>query len=471
MLDGDVLPLHDDPLNEQADEPLASGEVEPLQAIADGCCEGRDVGGQPLQASPIGMLRLQGLGSCTCGLKRGFQPLAPGLEFVHLNGALLVGINEPVNLCLQVVARPVQPRCLLLRSLGVLMTQLPGLHLLQQHLRLLEPLTQCLPHHRIEFQGSHALGGAALKMAGVLRSATLAGVVEVFVGVVAAGLAFAVHPQTALATHHPCAQQIVMADIARAEPLVLRQALFHLALLLRLHQGRHRYLQPLCPGTHPAAALGVLAVLARVQGPCGLHRLAFAVGGQACVGRVGENRVHRRLNPQLGFARADALGIEAFGHLTRTEVLLQHPLVHLPHLPGLHLVKNHQALRHLGRAYHPVAVRGNVERQHLPAFHLVQAPAAGALQNLRPLVLGNHSLHLHPQEVLGLLAHGPLQEMHLHASLAQLLQMRVPAHVGRQFRSMWGTDSGPCGAPIPEGWGSDSGPCGAPIPEHVGRRW
>jgi hypothetical protein len=31
-------------------------------------------------------------------------------------------------------------------------------------------------------------------MAGVLRSATLAGVVEVFVGVVAAGLAFAVHP-------------------------------------------------------------------------------------------------------------------------------------------------------------------------------------------------------------------------------------------------------------------------------------
>jgi hypothetical protein len=46
MLDGDVLPLHDDPLNEQADEPLASGEVEPLQAIADGCCEGRDVGGQ-----------------------------------------------------------------------------------------------------------------------------------------------------------------------------------------------------------------------------------------------------------------------------------------------------------------------------------------------------------------------------------------------------------------------------------------
>ncbi len=65
MLDGDVFPLHDDPLNEQADEPLAPGEVERPQAIADGCREGRDVGAQPLQASPLRMLRLQGLGSCT----------------------------------------------------------------------------------------------------------------------------------------------------------------------------------------------------------------------------------------------------------------------------------------------------------------------------------------------------------------------------------------------------------------------
>ncbi|HZH18543.1 MAG TPA: hypothetical protein VE057_29610 [Archangium sp.] len=37
MLDGDVLPQHDDPLNEQADEPLAPGEVERLQAVPDGC--------------------------------------------------------------------------------------------------------------------------------------------------------------------------------------------------------------------------------------------------------------------------------------------------------------------------------------------------------------------------------------------------------------------------------------------------
>jgi hypothetical protein len=138
VLDGDVFPLHDDPLNEQADEPLAAGEVERLQAVADGCREGRDVGAQP---RPIGLLCLEGLGSCTRGLKRGFQSLAPGLEFVYFDGALLVGVDEAVNLSLQVSARSFQPCCLLLCSLGVLMAQLPGLHFLLEHLRLLEPLT------------------------------------------------------------------------------------------------------------------------------------------------------------------------------------------------------------------------------------------------------------------------------------------------------------------------------------------
>jgi len=61
MLDGDVLPLHNDPLDEQADEPLAPGEVERLQAVADGCGEG---------------------------------------QFIYLKGALLVGVDEPVNLLL-----------------------------------------------------------------------------------------------------------------------------------------------------------------------------------------------------------------------------------------------------------------------------------------------------------------------------------------------------------------------------------
>lgn len=69
MLDGDVLSLHDDPLNKEADEPLASGEIERLQAIADGCRESRDVGSQSLQTSPIDLLRLQGHGSCTRRLK------------------------------------------------------------------------------------------------------------------------------------------------------------------------------------------------------------------------------------------------------------------------------------------------------------------------------------------------------------------------------------------------------------------
>ncbi|WPB72631.1 hypothetical protein KYC5002_26620 [Archangium violaceum] len=89
---------------------------------------------------------------------------------------------------------------------------------------------------------------------------------------------------------------------------------------------------------------------------------------------------------------------------------------------GLHFVDNNDSLRHLGRAHHPVTVRGIVEGQHLPAFHLVQASAARALQNLGPLVFGDDALHLHQQQVLGFLTDGPLHEVHLDTSLAQFLQ-------------------------------------------------
>ena len=49
---------------------------------------------------------------------------------------------------------------------------------------------------------------------------------------------------------------------------------------------------------------------------------------------------------------------------------------HLPHVRGLHFVDNNDSLRHLGRAHHPVAVRGIVEGPPLPAFHPTQARLA-----------------------------------------------------------------------------------------------
>jgi hypothetical protein len=141
MLDGDVLPLHNDPLDEQADEPLAPGEVERLQAVADGCGEGLEVSPQPLQACTPGVLSLQVLDSRTRGLERGLQPLAPDLELIYPEGALLVGVDEPVNLPLEVSAGLFQPHSLLVRGLRVLAALQPGFHLLLKHLRLLEPIT------------------------------------------------------------------------------------------------------------------------------------------------------------------------------------------------------------------------------------------------------------------------------------------------------------------------------------------
>ncbi|OJH36258.1 hypothetical protein [Cystobacter ferrugineus] len=73
MLDGDVLPQHDDPLDEQADEALAPGEVERLQAVPDGRGEGLEVGPQPFHACTLGVLSLQVLDSRTRGLERSLQ--------------------------------------------------------------------------------------------------------------------------------------------------------------------------------------------------------------------------------------------------------------------------------------------------------------------------------------------------------------------------------------------------------------
>ncbi|MFY0530023.1 hypothetical protein ACN28I_44935 [Archangium gephyra] len=126
MLDGDVLPQHDDPLDKQADEPLAPGEVERLQAVPDGRGEGLELGPQPLHACTLGVLRLQVFDSRARGLERGLQPLAPHLEFLYFDGALLVGVDEPLNLPLQVPAGPFQSGSLLVRGLRILTALLPG---------------------------------------------------------------------------------------------------------------------------------------------------------------------------------------------------------------------------------------------------------------------------------------------------------------------------------------------------------
>ena len=58
MLDGDSFSQRDDSFDEQADEALAPGEVERLQAVPDGSSEGFELGPQPLHACPLGALSL-----------------------------------------------------------------------------------------------------------------------------------------------------------------------------------------------------------------------------------------------------------------------------------------------------------------------------------------------------------------------------------------------------------------------------
>src|SRR5690242_7779415 len=100
-----------------------------------------------------------------------------------------------------------------------------------------------------------------------------------------------------------------------------------------------------------------------------------------------------------------------------------HPAAYLPgafHLPGIGVPHRRNGRSTCSGISVPLAPESVF---HLVrCTHLVQASAARALQNLGPLVLGNYSLHLHQQQVLGFLADGPLQEVHLDTSLAQLLQ-------------------------------------------------
>ena len=108
--------------------------------------------------------------------------------------------------------------------------------------------------------------------------------------------------------------------------------------------------------------------------------------------------------------------------LVQADALRAHPGEDLPHDPGLafdHLEAGHPAADRPGDI--AVAERCRAERAHQARARGVAAPASAALEELGTLVLGDHALDLQEQVVLGAAADGAVEEHHLHAGTAELL--------------------------------------------------
>jgi hypothetical protein len=120
--------------------------------------------------------------------------------------------------------------------------------------------------------------------------------------------------------------------------------------------------------------------------------------------------------------------LQALGDSSAGHPLLDDQAVNLTHHLRLHLVDHHASVA-IVVAHNRVAVRCLAEGQRLARPDLVQAPAAGAFDNLRALVLGDDALHLHQQPVLGALADGVFNEMDTDRPFGQLLNDHLLVHV------------------------------------------
>jgi len=82
--------------------------------------------------------------------------------------------------------------------------------------------------------------------------------------------------------------------------------------------------------------------------------------------------------------------------------------------------------RRVGLLEVAVALRRGAQHGHLTGLGSVGLAAAGALEDLRPLVFGDHPLELHQERVLRRGQLGRLDEQGLHAMAGELLGQHHP---------------------------------------------
>ena len=101
VLDGNVFAVDDNALDKESDEPLAAGEIQVVESVAQGRSERGDVVRQVVEAGRIHSLGMKFLLSSPIVFHRHFESMTASLQLVDRQRATLESIDEAVNLLLQ----------------------------------------------------------------------------------------------------------------------------------------------------------------------------------------------------------------------------------------------------------------------------------------------------------------------------------------------------------------------------------
>src|SRR5712692_3879702 len=130
--------------------------------------------------------------------------------------------------------------------------------------------------------------------------------------------------------------------------------------------------------------------------PCRHARLAEA--GEAAIRRVAQYGPDGRAFPAGAcLARRDAFGVDPAGHLADAESLHRVHLIYALHHPSLGFKHGVRGGRLVGLADIAVAIRSAAHHADLARVGPVSLTATRSLQDLRPLIFGDHALELHQQ--------------------------------------------------------------------------
>jgi len=123
----------------------------------------------------------------------------------------------------------------------------------------------------------------------------------------------------------------------------------------------------------------------------------------------------------------------------RFKFLIACHLIHAPHYTGLGFVHAVSGGRLVGLADIAVTIRSTAHHADLARVRPVSLTTTRSLQDLRPLIFGDHALELHQQLIFRTVALWPLHKQRLDSVAGELLDQQnlvrvLPAQAVRRLR-------------------------------------
>ena len=229
---------------------------------------------------------------------------------------------------------------------------------------------------------------------------------------------------TGLAGEQAAQEIVVLAVVPERERGVARELCLRPVPGVRVDQRRHGNGDPLLARLELAARGFVVARAAVAPRLPGGHVVvAIGVGG-AGIDRIGEDVVHDRRPPgTTARARVVRPGVQPLEHLSDGHLLIDEPAVEHAHQLRLGVVDDEMAGDGIVARHVAIAVRG-AATEVVPITRLLQLAAAETLAQHGALVFGDGALDLQQQLVTRVIRDWTLQERHLAAGTAELLEQQ-----------------------------------------------